>query len=566
MKTYPYLLCRKGIYYFRRATPKDLLYFIGQREIIKTLGTTDVRVARKAALEMSEQLDELFEKIRNGKKLLSAEEAAYVALDFTRVKTEKLLLEALEEFKDRTKEDEEWEAFHAREYRKQTLEDLRQSRLASAEHDADALLTEHGVPIEKTSALYKQLCRASLRGLADFYVNAEIIVKGDLENPAITFSQLEAPTTQPKEINPSPTGISFAEAMKKYLADNQNSWGKKQFKSVEAKLNYFLDYANEVDGLNPQQRLLSSIRSTQARAYKEHLQRTPTNAKQKYPDLSPKASVAAAAKDNAPLLGVTSQNNYLQNLSTLYSFAIKELDYEGDNPFKGRSNSKAAKRSQREKRNSLSRDQLNRLFTSPLFTGCKSLPSCHKPGTLVPRESHKYWVPLIAFYSGMRMQEMLQLYVTDVYQTNNIWVFDLNRHYKDQSLKSLQSKRLIPIHQNLLDLGFLKFVESKRSERLFDDAPLANDDTYSSTFSKWFSRYMSNIGIKTEKTSFHSLRHNMKDFFREVGESDELTENFLGRSTGTTGEAYGSGFSIERYNEALHKIRFTDIGLGNDGK
>lgn len=210
MKTYPYLLCRKGIYYFRKATPKDLLYFIGQREIIKTLGTTDVRVARKAALEMSEQLDELFAKIRNGKKLLSAEEVACVASDFTRVKTEKLLLEALEDFKDRGKEDEEWEAFHAREYRKQTLEDLRQSRLTSAEPDADALLSEHGVSLEKTSALYKQLCRASLRGLADFYVNAEIIVKGDLENPALTFSQLETPTTQPKEINPTPTGISFA--------------------------------------------------------------------------------------------------------------------------------------------------------------------------------------------------------------------------------------------------------------------------------------------------------------------------------------------------------------------
>ena len=92
MKTYPYLLCRKGIYYFRKATPKDLLYFIGQREINKTLGTTDVRVARKAALEMSEQLDELFAKIRNGKKLLSAEEIACVASDFTRVKTEKLLM------------------------------------------------------------------------------------------------------------------------------------------------------------------------------------------------------------------------------------------------------------------------------------------------------------------------------------------------------------------------------------------------------------------------------------------------------------------------------------------
>jgi len=31
-------------------------------------------------------------------------------------------------------------------------------------------------------------------------------------------------------------------------------------------------------------------------------------------------------------------------------------------------------------------------------------------------------------------------------------------------------------------------------------------------------------------------------------------------------EAYGSGFSVQRYYEALHKIRFTDIGLGNDEK
>jgi integrase len=566
LKTYPYLLSRKGIYYFRKATPRDLLYFIGQREIIKTLGTTDVKVARKAALEMSEQLDELFAKIRNGKKLLSAEEVACVALDFTRVKTEKLLLETLEDFKDRSKEDEEWEAFHAREYRKQTLEDLRQSRLKSAEPDADALLSEHSVSLDKTSALYKQLCRASLRGLADFYVNAEIIVKGDLENPALTLSQLETSTTKPKEINPTPTGIPFAEAVKKYLTDNQSSWGAKQFKSVEAKLNYFLDYASEEDGLNPQQRLLSSITSAQARAYKEHLQRTPTNAKKKYPELSPKETVEAAAKDNAPLLGVTSRNNYLQNLSTLYSFAAKELDYEGDNPFKGRSNSKAAKKNQREQRNPLSKDHLKQLFQSPLFTGCKSLASCYRPGSLVPKESHKYWVPMIGLYTGMRMQEILQLYVADVYQTNDIWVFDLNENHKDQKLKSPQSKRLVPIHHNLLDLGFLEFLGSKRAGRLFEDAPLANDGTYSSTFSKWFSRYLSNIGIKTDRTSFHSLRHNMKDFFREVGESDELAENFMGRSTGTTGEAYGSGFSVKRYSEALHKIRFTEIGVGSDGK
>ena len=372
---------------------------------------------------------------------------------------------------------------------------------------------------------------------------------------------MQTSATEVKEINPTSTGISFAEAIAKYLNDHQNSWVEKQLKSVEAKLNYFLDYAIEEDGINAKQLLLSSITSAQARAYKEHLQRTPANAKKKYPGLSPQATVDAAAKDNAPLLGVTSQNNYLQSLSTLYSFAAKELDYEGDNPFKGRSNSKASKKNQREQRNPFSKDQLKQLFQSPLFIGCKSLASCHRPGSLVPKESHKYWVPLIGLYTGMRMQEILQLYVADLYQTNEIWVFDLNENHEDQKLKSPQSKRLVPIHKDLLDLGFLEFVTNKRTERLFEDAPLASDGSYSSTFSKWFSRYLSNIGIKTDKTSFHSLRHNMKDFFREVGESDELAENFMGRSTGTTGEVYGSGFSVQRYREALHKISFKDIGI-----
>jgi len=49
----------------------------------------------------------------------------------------------------------------------------------------------------------------------------------------------------------------------------------------------------------------------------------------------------------------------------------------------------------------------------------------------------------------------------------------------------------------------------------------------------------------------------MKDGFRNSGASDELAENFMGRSTGTTGEAYGSGYSIQSLHDALHKIKFT---------
>ena len=75
---------------------------------------------------------------------------------------------------------------------------------------------------------------------------------------------------------------------------------------------------------------------------------------------------------------------------------------------------------------------------------------------------------------------------------------------------------------------------------------------------KWFSRYLQNIGIKTVKTSFHSFRRNLKDFFRAAGISEELSEHYLGRLTGKTGEAYGSGHTVKSYASAVAKIEFSD--------
>ena len=161
----------------------------------------------------------------------------------------------------------------------------------------------------------------------------------------------------------------------------------------------------------------------------------------------------------------------------------------------------------------------------------------------------------------MRLQEILQLYVEDVYQANGVWVLDLNTNHDDKKLKTDQSKRVIPIHDDLVTAGLIEFRnrrEGNESQRLFPDALLSGDGTYSSTFSKWFGRYLKKIDIKTDKTSFHSFRHNTKDFFRAAEISDELSEHYLGRLTGKTGEAYGSGHNVESFAKAVAKIKFSD--------
>jgi integrase len=560
MQMQTYLIKRQNVYHFRRRIPKNLIATLGKNEVVRSLGTTDFKTATRAAMVMADELEQLFRRIQTDTDLLTQRGEELVYGHILKKHTLGLKKEALEEFDNRQPEAAELEAFHSRFLRQEVLNDLKLSRLDSVRGDVDKLLQEFQVTIKSSSAAYKQLSRTILRALADSYVNAELIVKGDFENPRLYFDDNKL--TEDKSSG-NESLLTFGSVMSKYINDKRGGWSEKRYEAQVSKLNYFLAYAQEIDELSGEIRTLDSTSSSDARNYKEHLQGVPKNATKLFPDHSPRETVRKAQEQDLNILSLTTQNNYLQVLSSLYSFATKELDYEGKNPFEGRAETKAAGKLQRDQRDPFSQKQLETLFSSPLYTGCKTLPSCHLPGSLIPNNSHKYWTPLIALLTGMRMQEILQLHLEDIYQKEGIWVLDLNTNHHDKRLKSPQSKRLVPLHKKLVELGFLKFVEDKRaasnSPRLFDDAKLANDNTYSSTFSKWFSRHLEKLGIKTDKTSFHSLRHNLKDSFREAGESDELAENFMGRSTGSTGEAYGSGFSIKKQHQAINKIKFNQI-------
>ena len=85
----------------------------------------------------------------------------------------------------------------------------------------------------------------------------------------------------------------------------------------------------------------------------------------------------------------------------------------------------------------------------------------------------------------MRLNEICQLYCEDIKCNGRVWYFQLTDERDNQSLKNKQSKRLVPIHKKLIEMGFIDFVkevkESKK-DRLFYinfyfDADL-NDEYY----------------------------------------------------------------------------------------
>jgi hypothetical protein len=93
----------------------------------------------------------------------------------------------------------------------------------------------------------------------------------------------------------------------------------------------------------------------------------------------------------------------------------------------------------------------------------------------------RFWIPLIPMFSGMRLDEIYQLYMEDVQLVNDVWCFSVNDE-KDKKVKTITGKRIMPVHPTLLSCGVIKYVDSLRktgAPRLWMDLRWRPSDGYS---------------------------------------------------------------------------------------
>ncbi len=302
-----------------------------------------------------------------------------------------------------------------------------------------------------------------------------------------------------------------------------------------------LDLWLEINGDTP----LGLIDKAKVRKFTEILQKLPSNRKKKYPDLS----IEDILKRKIPTNELMKNKTINGHLSPLSSFienhALKKYSLHYDtNPFTGMSLKEEIPED--ELREPFSEEQLIGVFSSPIFQGCLGHTKIKRfqKGTKIVKDS-MYWTLLIGLYSGARLNEILQLYVTDIYKVENIWVFDINKDGNDKRLKTKNSRRIIPIHKKVIQMGFVDYLEKikkKKEKRVFPDAEISSDGTYSNRFSKKFSNFLTREELKTDITAFHSFRHNVADVLRHSEHVDEETSNAITGHVkeGTKGK-YGSG-------------------------
>ncbi len=184
-----------------------------------------------------------------------------------------------------------------------------------------------------------------------------------------------------------------------------------------------------------------------------------------------------------------------------------------------------------------------------------------------------YWLPLLALFTGARQGELAPLTADDMQndeRTGIPYIVIKEDRERGARLKTKSSRRIVPVHPELVRLGFLDLVTKRRKDDpkapIFPLLKKGARDGFADNWSKWFGRYLTGIGISDNGPVFHSFRHNFKDALRAKGESEDINDVLTGHAGGGVGRGYGakdkaSRFGMERLADAVAKVEYPGLSL-----
>jgi len=568
-----YLSRREGTYYARIDVPTDLVPALGKETLKKSLKTKDLKEAKRSVLAVVSDWHRLFETTRS-RLGLSDSDRDHAVWDHYR---QSLDIDEAERLRRPTQADVEAEtarisrrveageikgidpltlldatlelkvlqnaAASSQTTRKAKLNELK-SHLARGETalvaDAvDDFLARNKFLIERSTPEWISLARHLMR--------AEIeALERTLERDAGDFTgqprdPLIRPPTQPRSDTPSSvsSGETIAEALTVFQKENPRNVSKSRMDEACRDVGIFIQTVGPNIGM-------ATLTKKHVREWKVLLTKYPVRATEvvELRDLTIAEAVAANEHLKRPVLSDRTVNRYLSSLSAFFSWAVVN-GYMNDNPCLGMSLPKE----RRSKTLPFTSAQLNELFASPLFNGAQSDREWRlisKPGNIKIRD-HRFWVPLIMLFSGSRPGEIGQLAVSDVREEHGHWIMHITTegetHEQGKSVKTAGSMRVVPVHKELIKLGFLKYHAERlksQDKQLFPGAKRNERGQMMSEFSREFGKYLTRIGMKSGRgLSLYSFRHGAADALRRAGYLDNQFGFILGHTEGSMTGRYG---------------------------
>lgn len=321
-------------------------------------------------------------------------------------------------------------------------------------------------------------------------------------------------------------------------------------------------------------RAIDSITPLEVAEYRDTLRKLPPKwmSKRELRDLDMRMAATKARAENMAHTAYTTINKHLSTISPLYTWLRKQPRWAGlGNPVDGLFYDDVKGMNPRPP---FTTDALNKILSSPLFTGFKADGSEHVPGN-VHADGWRRWAPLAAMFTGARIGEIVQLRLGDVREHRGVWFIQIRHEIKEGLSTKSGESRFAAVHPMLECIGFLAF-----HQRILDaaggdlNAPLFPElvpntrGQISGKPSRWWRDYLARIGVKDPNAEggdgfgTHSFRHTLADRFRDEAELlDNQIAVVLGHSIKTQTGKYGElpQGTVNMHKAWMNAVRFDGV-------
>jgi len=563
-KSPSYLILRSGTWHFRKIVPRKYRKLLGDlKELRVSLKTGLLREARIKAFKIAFNSYKIFRTAQNNcfimKKLDKKEIRSLI---------KSWLVEGLDFYEN---EHLTHSTPLSPEQQLSNIESMDQlvqffkNKLAAADYSVinqDWLISQlkkHDLPIPETNSLdMKMLSAEFMKATVELSKIQAKRYEGDFSDTSffnetkdkVLPHQNEKTTDYDEVIN----ATLVSEALHVYIDEKvrSNSWTQRTVADFVPKLKFFIQFTGDIP--------VNQISKDTIRNFKIIIDKLPSRytLSKEYRKLSLKKLMAM----DIPVEKKMSASSLSKYYGTINSFLIW-LDKNYNNVNSGLTGILTIKINQQidRLRDIFTTEDLDKIFKSDIFVKKNS------------KQSYKYWVPLLGLYSGMRLEEICQLYLSDIVVQEGINCININDDGADKQLKTPAANRIIPIRPILINsLGFLDFVQMQKNnghDRLFPELK-KQSGRFSHYVSRWFnSIFLVNIGIKSSQNRklFHSFRHNFANACKIADVEEYKAREFLGHDVpgkSITYGRYGKRYSVKvLLNDVLERIELYEVQIPN---
>ena len=583
--TYTHLVSKKSKssihFHFRSIIPKDLISYFNEKTVfqISLIGVRNCE-SLLLSLRLKRIVQQIYSDIRSGMKNLSLEDIK----EILRIEVRKSILhsshisEGHNEIYDSMRKIESREKIYSREIniRKSLLTEPNEVR-ESVDKKLQTILESLEITLDKQSLNYKKL-RSSF---IDLYLLRFKWIKDMMDESGRTDDDFRREVDEKLNMNLFTELIGQTQSQVQQVTVNQevhtdqkvSSLSKHQSTSISVGIDKFISEKYKLTSKSEMMMRthiemlieefgdisLGKLDRGMCVKFKDDIRKLPRNRSkiQQYRNLDFHEQVSLNV-DEKDRISTTTVNNILGYVSSFMKWS-RINGFVEVNFFEGMKLKKQIR--QRDERDRFTEKEIKKIFQK------------HNYIEFTEVENHKYsnyWTPLISVFSGMRLNEICSLYLDNIIQDKvngrkKIWCFNILEEpdRPDKHLKTLSSKRVVPIHDTLIDLGFIEFVEllKKRHtnrQRLFQELKYG-EGSYIRNVSYFFNKkYLPLLGLKTDKKNFHSIRHTVVDHLKQRLVDISFINELVGHHHGNIDlDRYGKGYTTDIiYNKCVKKINY----------